>query len=311
MTDEIPTETRERTHVETSIEETTETYEVAECEWCEGEHPVEQTVPIGIGERETHARRELATVTHKYHRHAAGAAVNISPSDDVSVSKLSRGDRVPDTYPDKILAHSQDVLSDTRRDYVLTDTAARTEPEHTVAFCGYCARSLAEVMGLDLDIDVEMDEPAADAYADFDFGQPVADTDTDDDFVSGSDWGTTDDGTDMAGDPLWWLAVAMVQLLVGVSTATTGALPEPVPSALIATVLLTGGLSLLSYGPFALAKRVLSSWTFWILVTVGSLVTILVGPLVAPSIPAAGWGMVALVQCILGGLLSERVRDDY
>ena len=269
MTDEIPTETRERTHVETSIEETTEEYEVTTCEWCEGEHPVEQTVPVAINPVETTTSREVATVEVQ-HGPMVDGVWHIETADCGSFSRRDVPNRGSMPHSTK------------RTEHTLYAETPELTADHTIPFCGYCANAVFDVA---VDVPDEMDEPAADAYADFDFGQPVADT------------GDADESTGV-DDPDDWAYLSLVAFFTAIAL--------DLPTAVVGGSALVCLLSQSSVGPFGLVKRVLTAEWFWLLVMLGSLVTMVAGPLAAPGIPTVGWAMVALVQCILGGLLAEK-----
>lgn len=296
--DAIETETRTRTRVEANIEEHEETYEVVTCRWCTGEHPVEDTVPLSFGGEQTTTERHVATVTMDGMRSAPPSGVHIRSHDGVRTER-----------------QTTTIGSSIREQHVFAEVPAH-DAAAVAPTCSYCAQSLAEQLGLDIDIEGDiLDEPAVDAYADTDFGEPdagspartVGESITDD--VAG-----LFDHPDPERSPNGWRSAQWVAFPAMPATVVGFLSPLAVmgvgmaEAAMIAAVsgvfgLIAGAtVDELLPPPTTLVRRVLTNDVFWIGVMLASVVTMLGG--VELGVPTHIVGLVALVQCTIGGMLA-------
>lgn len=174
--DDIETETRTRTRVEADIEEVTEEYEVTTCQWCEGVHPVDESVAVGVGQSAEPVERTLGTLTVR----------DINPGGRIFFDAAD-GVKANEDY-DNYAPEGWDSEVD------LTVTYDR-EYETRVPFCAYC---VGEVFGID--VETALDAPAMRVYPgpDDEFGTT-----------------TGDDTTDGGGEPLaFWVLVGNAALMV-------------------------------------------------------------------------------------------------
>lgn len=136
MTDIAETiETETRTEVEREVVEHETEYEVCECQWCEGETPVDDVVPVALAPEMTTEPVKVASAES-----GSGHLNVITDLDDAGYER-----EATDSF-----RHSR---------YGIYVDMPTVEVDATVPFCAYCANAV-----FDIEVDDVLEAPAMQVY---------------------------------------------------------------------------------------------------------------------------------------------------